>query len=62
MDVTIIGTGNMGRGIGALALAGGHRVILLGTTLDKAQAVAGELSGNVQSSAKLFVSGHRQSS
>ncbi len=48
MDVTIIGTGNMGRGITALALAGGHRVTLLGTTLDKAQAVAGELSGDVQ--------------
>ena len=48
MDVTIIGTGNMGRGIAALALAGGHRVTLLGTTLDKAQAVAAELSGDVQ--------------
>ncbi|HEX2048565.1 MAG TPA: NADPH-dependent F420 reductase [Acidimicrobiales bacterium] len=48
MDVTIIGTGNMGRGIGALTLAGGHRVTLLGTTLDKARAVAAELSGDVQ--------------
>ena len=48
MDVTIIGTGNMGRGIATLALAGGHRVTLLGTTLDKAEALAGELSGDVQ--------------
>ena len=48
MDVTVIGTGNMGRGIATLALAGGHRVTLLGTTLDKAQVLAGELSGDVQ--------------
>ncbi len=47
MDVTIIGTGNMGRGIGTLALAGGHRVTLLGTTPDNAQALAAELSGDV---------------
>ncbi len=51
MDVTIVGTGNMGRGIGTLALAGGHRVTLLGTTLDKAQAAAAELSGDVQAGA-----------
>ncbi len=48
MDVTIIGTGNMGRGIAALALAGGHRVTLLGTTLENAQAAAGGLFGDVQ--------------
>lgn len=48
MDVTIIGTGNMGRGIAALALASGHRVTLLGTTLDNAQGVADELSGDVE--------------
>ena len=48
MDVTIIGTGNMGRAIGTLALAGGHGVTLFGTTLDKAQPLAAELSGDVQ--------------
>jgi hypothetical protein len=32
MDITIIGTGNMVRGISTVALAGGHR-IRLGTTL-----------------------------
>jgi predicted dinucleotide-binding enzyme len=47
MDVTIIGTGNMARGISTVALAGGHRVTLLGTTLDNAQGLAGELSGDV---------------
>jgi predicted dinucleotide-binding enzyme len=34
MDITIIGTGNMGRAIATRALAGGHTVTLLGT--DKA--------------------------
>ena len=47
MDVTIIGTGNMARGIATVALAGGHRVTLLGTEPEKAQALAGELSGDV---------------
>jgi 8-hydroxy-5-deazaflavin:NADPH oxidoreductase len=47
MDITIIGTGNMARGIATRALAGGHTVTLLGTTTDKAQALASELSGGV---------------
>lgn len=48
MDVTIIGTGNMGRAIGNVALAGGHRVTLIGTSPDKAEAVTSELSGEVR--------------
>jgi predicted dinucleotide-binding enzyme len=48
MNVTIIGTGNMARGIATRALAGGHAVTLLGTSADKARAVAGELSGDVR--------------
>jgi len=48
MDVTIIGTGNMARGIATRALAGGHAVTLLGTEQEKAQALAGELSGDVK--------------
>jgi len=47
MDLTIIGTGNMARGIATRALAGGHGVTLLGTETQKAQALAGELSGDV---------------
>jgi 8-hydroxy-5-deazaflavin:NADPH oxidoreductase len=47
MDITIIGTGNMARGIATRALAGGNAVTLLGTDPDKAQALAGELSGDV---------------
>ena len=44
MDVTIIGTGNMARGLATRVLAGGHRVTLLGP---EAEELAGELSGNV---------------
>ena len=47
MEITIIGTGNMARGIATCALAGGHSVTLLGTETDKAQALADELSGDV---------------
>ena len=49
MDITIIGTGNMARGIATRALAGGHTVTLRGTAPDKAQALAAELSGSVGS-------------
>jgi 8-hydroxy-5-deazaflavin:NADPH oxidoreductase len=48
MDVTIIGTGNMARGIATRALAGGHSVTLLGTETGKAQALADELSSGVR--------------
>jgi 8-hydroxy-5-deazaflavin:NADPH oxidoreductase len=48
MDITIIGTGNMARGIATRALAGGHAVTLLGTETAKAEALAAELSGDVR--------------
>src|SRR3954452_9950804 len=48
MDVTIIGTGNMARGIATRALAGGHTVTLLGTTAGKAEALAAELGGDIR--------------
>lgn len=48
MDITIVGTGNMARGIATRALAGGHAVTLLGTETAKAQALADELSGDVR--------------
>ena len=48
MDITIIGTGNMARGIATRALAGGHAVTLLGTQTEKAQSLADELSGDVR--------------
>jgi NADPH-dependent F420 reductase len=48
MEITIIGTGNMARGIATRALAGGHAVTLLGTETAKADALAHELSGDVR--------------
>ena len=48
MDITIIGTGNMARGIATRALAGDNAVTLLGTEGAKAEALAGELSGDVR--------------
>jgi predicted dinucleotide-binding enzyme len=51
MDITIIGTGNMARGIATRALAGGHSVTLLGTQTAKSEALAAELSGDVRTGA-----------
>jgi 8-hydroxy-5-deazaflavin:NADPH oxidoreductase len=48
MDITIIGTGNMARGIATRALAGGHTVTLLGTEREKAEALASDLAGDVR--------------
>jgi predicted dinucleotide-binding enzyme len=48
MNVTIIGTGNMARGIATRALAGGHAVTLLDRGDGKAASVVGELSGDVK--------------
>jgi 8-hydroxy-5-deazaflavin:NADPH oxidoreductase len=48
MDITVIGTGNMARGIATRALAGGHSVGLLGADADKAQSLADELSGEAR--------------
>lgn len=45
MDVTIIGAGNMARGIATRALAGGNTVTLLDRDPAKATALAGELGG-----------------
>jgi 8-hydroxy-5-deazaflavin:NADPH oxidoreductase len=43
MDVTIIGTGNMARGIGSRVLAGGHNLTVVGKDSQSAEAVAAEL-------------------
>jgi NADPH-dependent F420 reductase len=52
MELTIIGTGNMGRAIATRALAGGHDVTLIGTESEKANQLADELgaggSGSVR--------------
>ena len=45
MNITIIGTGNMARGIATRLLAGGNSVTLIGRTPGKAHALAGQLQG-----------------
>jgi predicted dinucleotide-binding enzyme len=45
--ITIVGTGNMARGIAARALAAGRNVEVLNRDAQKAQAFAAELGGNV---------------
>jgi 8-hydroxy-5-deazaflavin:NADPH oxidoreductase len=44
--ITIIGTGNMARGIAARALAAGHDIQLLGSTRQKAEMLAKELDSD----------------
>ena len=53
MEITIIGTGNMGRAIATRALAGGHDVTLIGTETEKAQQLADELAGTGSGSVKV---------
>lgn len=45
MKVTIIGAGNMGRGIGARAVAGGHEVEIVDRNPEDARGLADELGG-----------------
>ncbi len=45
MNITIIGTGNMARGIGTRALAGGNNLTLVGHHPGKAEDLAVELQG-----------------
>lgn len=47
MRVTIIGTGNMARGIGTRLVAGGHEVTLLGHEAGGGEELARELGGSV---------------
>jgi 8-hydroxy-5-deazaflavin:NADPH oxidoreductase len=46
MQITIVGTGNMARGIATRALAGGHDVTIVGTERSKAESLASDLGGN----------------
>ncbi len=45
MKVTIIGAGNMGRGIGTRAVAGGHEVEIVDRSPEDARSLADELGG-----------------
>ena len=48
MEVTIIGTGNMARGIGTRLVAGGHHVTVLGKEPGDADAVVKAFGGSAQ--------------
>lgn len=50
MKVTIIGAGNMGRGIGTRAVAGGHEVQIIDRDPEDAKALAQELGGSAKGS------------
>ncbi len=56
MNITIIGTGNMARGIGTRALAGGHAVTLVGTEAGKAESLVTELQGAAQNGGSVVAS------
>jgi predicted dinucleotide-binding enzyme len=45
MQVTMIGTGNMARGIGSRVLAGGHDLTVVGKDSQQAEAVAADIGG-----------------
>ena len=48
MQIAIIGAGNMARGIATRALAGGHTVTITAKDVTKAEALAGQLTGDVR--------------
>ena len=53
MNITIIGSGKMARGIATRALAGGHTVTLIGHEAGKAEALATELQSAAQGRASV---------
>jgi predicted dinucleotide-binding enzyme len=53
MNITIIGPGNMGRAIGARAVAGGHSVTFVGKTLESAQQAADEVRASAKQGANV---------
>jgi 8-hydroxy-5-deazaflavin:NADPH oxidoreductase len=52
VQLTIIGTGNMGRAVATRALAGGHDVTLIGTEAEKAKQLADEVGAGASGSVK----------
>jgi len=50
MKLTIVGAGNMGRGVGTRALAGGHDVEIVDRNADEARKLAEELGGGATAS------------
>ncbi|HEX8992286.1 MAG TPA: NADPH-dependent F420 reductase [Anaerolineales bacterium] len=52
MNLTIIGSGNMARGIGTRLVSGGHSVTIMDRKPEKAKALAEELAGTAGKNAK----------
>jgi len=57
MQVTVIGAGNMGRGIGHRLVAGGHDVTIVDRNPEEAERLAEELRGAAQGGAAVEASG-----
>src|SRR6185436_138919 len=53
MNITIIGAGNMGRGIGTRAVTGGHSVNFVGRNLEVLEKVAAEVRAFAEDDAKV---------
>lgn len=53
MNVTIIGAGNMGRGIGTRAVAGGHNVTFVDANLETAEKTAADVKAAAKKGAKV---------
>jgi NADPH-dependent F420 reductase len=53
MNVTIIGAGNMGRGIGTRAVAGGHSVTFVDANLETAEKAAADVKAFAKKGAKV---------
>ena len=53
MNITIIGSGNMGRGIGTRAVAGGHSVTFVDANLEVAEKTAADVKASAKNGAKV---------
>jgi len=53
MNITIIGSGNMGRGIGTRAVAGGHSVTFVDTNLEVAEKAAADVKASAKNNAEV---------
>jgi NADPH-dependent F420 reductase len=53
MNITIIGAGNMGRGIGTRAVSGGHSVTFVDTTPEAAEKAAAAVKASAKKNAKV---------
>ncbi len=61
MNVTIIGAGNMGRGIGHRMVAGGHDVTIVDRDPEEAERLAEELRGATGAGATVEAGGPARS-